>query len=258
MTLMEHLTELRGRLIKSMLALAVGAVICWIFYDQIFDFLLQPYCDTLPTEAELATGDQSSIQSQDQCLLFAREPLEGFSVRLTVAGYGGIALAIPVLLWQAWQFISPGLYPHEKRYAVPFVVSGVSLFVAGTGLAYWSIPRALEFLTNIGGESLEPLFAPAPYLSFVTKMMLAFGLGFQFPILLIFLQIAGLLDNQTLRKNRHYALVGIVVLVAIITPSGDPITLIVLSVPMYLFYETAILYGRLRERRRRRREAADA
>ncbi|MDH3705254.1 MAG: twin-arginine translocase subunit TatC [Acidimicrobiia bacterium] len=257
MTLIEHLSELRGRLMKSVIAVVVGAVICWIFYDQIFEALVAPYCDTLPTDAEQeATGE--GLLTQESCVLVTRDPLEEFATRLTVAGYGGIALAIPVILWQAWRFITPGLHPHEKRYAVPFVISGVLLFFAGTALAYWSIPRALDFLTNIGGENLEALFSPKPYLSFVTKMMLAFGLAFQFPIVLIFLQMAGLLDNKTLQKNRHYAVVGIVTLVAVITPSGDPITLLVLSVPMYVFYEIAILYGVIRERRARRRARAVA
>ncbi|MDH4168107.1 MAG: twin-arginine translocase subunit TatC [Acidimicrobiia bacterium] len=257
MTLIEHLTELRGRLFKSVLAVAGGALVCWIFYDQIFDVLVSPYCDTLPTEAERLADDGGALLTQENCVLVTRDPLEEFSTRLTVAGYGGIALAIPVILWQAWRFITPGLYPHEKRYAIPFVVSGVLLFFSGSALAYWSIPRALDFLTNIGGPNLQALFSPMPYLSFVTKMMLAFGLGFQFPILLIFLQMAGLLDNRTLRKNRPYALVGIVTLVAVITPSGDPITLMVLSVPMYLFYEISILYGILAARRRRKRATVE-
>jgi sec-independent protein translocase protein TatC len=116
----------------------------------------------------------------------------------------------------------------------------------------------LQFLAGIGGEDLIALFSPQQYLGFVIKMIVAFGIGFQFPIVLIFLQIIGILDNRTLRKNRSYALVGIVVMVAVITPSGDPFTLMVLSVPMYLFYEISILYGVLRNRLLRKREAKSA
>jgi sec-independent protein translocase protein TatC len=136
------------------------------------------------------------------------------------------------------------------------VFGGAVLFVLGGGLAYWSIPRALRFLANIGGKDLIALFSPQEYLGFVIKMIIAFGVGFEFPIVLIFLQIIGILDNRTLRKYRSYAIVGIVVLVAVITPSGDPFTLMVLSVPMYLFYELSILFGILRNRRLRNREAA--
>ena len=251
MTLVEHLTELRRRLIISFVAVAAGAVVCWMAYDWILEILLDPYCRSLP---ETDRGDAGFTDVG--CKLFVRDPLEPFSVRLTVAGYGGLILAIPVVLWQAWRFIAPGLYSHEKRYAVPFMVSGVALFFLGAGLAYWSIPRALEFLSEIGGDDLISLFAPEQYLSFVIKMSVAFGIAFEFPIALIFLQILGILENETLRAGRRYAVVGIVVLVAVITPSGDPFTLMVLSVPMYLFYEIAILFGRVRNRRLARATAA--
>jgi len=178
------------------------------------------------------------------------DPLEPFSVRMMVAGYGGVAFAMPVLLWQVWRFVAPGLFKRERRWAVPFVASGVVLFAAGCWLAYWSIPRALDFLTGIGGPDLVSMFSPVRYLSFVVKMMLAFGIGFEFPLILIFLQLVGVITPVSLRRVRRYAVVGIVALVAVLTPSGDPFTLLVLSVPMLLFYEFAILFGVLRNRRR--------
>lgn len=242
MSLVDHLTELRSRLIKAFIAIAIGGIVCWILYPQILELLLDPYCRSLPEDRE--------------CQLFVRNPLEPFSVRITVAGYGGLALALPVVLWQIWRFVAPGLYSHEKRYAIPFVVSGVMLFFLGAGLAYWSVPRALEFLADIGGPDLISFFAPQEYLTFVVKMIVAFGIGFEFPIALIFLQIVGVVETDSLRRGRQYALVGIVVLVAVITPSGDPFTLLVLSVPMYIFYEVSILYGRIHNRRRRRAQAA--
>ncbi len=243
MPLMEHLAELRRRLIISFAAIAVGAVVCWIFYSWIIDFLMEPYCKI--------------ISPDDECLLYVRNPLEPFSVKLTVVGYGGIAAAMPVILWQLWRFIAPALYSHEKKYAIPFILSGVGLFFSGAGLAYWSIPRALDFLIGLGADNFEELFAPSEYIGFVVKMMVAFGIGFEFPIVLIFLQILGILDNKTLRAGRQYAVVGIVVMVAVITPSGDPFTLMVLSVPMYLFYEIAILFGRIRNRRARKAAEAE-
>lgn len=235
MTVVEHLTEFRSRTIKSLLAIGLGAVVCFSLFPQILDVLIQPYCDIRPPDA---------------CQLIQTDPLEGFSVRLTLAGYGGIALAMPVVLYQVWRFITPGLHPHERRYALPFVLSGVVLFVLGAILAFYTVPRALEFLIGLGGESFEPFFSPSNYLGFLVKMMVAFGIGFEFPILLIFLQLAGILSHRQLARWRRYSVVGIVTLVAVLTPSGDPISLAVLSVPMYLFYEASILIGRLLTRRR--------
>ena len=255
MTLLEHLAELRNRLIKSAVAVVVGGVGCWIFYSFILDFLLEPYCQTIPVEDRI---DSKLFGPEGGCKLYVTDPLEPFRVRLTVAGYGGVALAMPILLWQSWRFIAPGLYRHEKRYAVPFVGAGVLLFFTGGALAYWSLPRALDFLVKIGGPDLVSLFSPKLYLGFVVKMMVAFGIAFQFPIFLIGLQAMGVVENRTLRKVRSYAIVGIVTLVAVITPSGDPFTLMALSIPMYAFYEIAILWGVLAGRRKRKRAAAES
>jgi sec-independent protein translocase protein TatC len=252
MTLVEHLTELRTRLIRCILAVVVGGILCWIFYPQIFRALINPYCDSLSAEAKAATG---SLTGGD-CKLLQTDPLEGFSIRMTIAGYGGLVLAVPVILWQLWRFIAPGLYKNERRYALPFVIAGVSLFLLGGGLAYWSVPRALSFLNGIGGKDLVTIFAPRPYLSFIIKMIVAFGIGFEFPIVLCFLQMVGIVSHRALRRYWRYAAVGIVVLVAVITPSGDPITLCVLAVPMYLFYELSIFYGWLWSRRKAKRDAA--
>ena len=136
---------------------------------------------------------------------------------------------------------------------MPFVVLGALLFGAGCALAYWSIPRALDFLVDIGGPDLVSVFSPARYLGFVVKMTVAFGIGFEFPLLLVFLQLMGVVTPGTLRRVRRFSVVGIVALVALLTPSGDPFTLLVLSVPMIGFYEAAILFGTLRDRRRRQR-----
>ncbi len=243
MSMLEHLYELRDRIIKCAIAIAVGGVVSWFLYPQIFDILLDPYC-------------RLQGSSVDDCLLLQTEPLEGFSVRLKIAGYGGIAIAMPVLLWQIWRFVTPGLYTHEKKWAYPFVFAAMTLFLLGAGLAYYSLTPALEFLVNVGGDGLNQEFRPAPYFELITYMMLAFGVGFEFPIVLIFLQLAGILEARTLRDIRRYAMVGIVVLVAVITPSGDPYTLAILSIPMYLFYEGSILIGMLLTRRRARDEAA--
>jgi len=234
MTLFEHLTELRNRLFKAVLAVVLGGAVCWLFYNQILDFLVQPYCD---------------IQGGD-CSLFVTDPLEGFRTRLQIAGYGGVFLAMPVILWQVWRFITPGLHDHERRYAVPFVASAVTLFASGAALAFVTLPKALDFLISIGGSDLQEIYSPTKYLSLITYMMLAFGLGFEFPILLVFLQMAGIVSPEKLANSRRWAIVIIFVAVAVLTPSGDPYSQFVLSIPMVLFYEISILIGRALRRRR--------
>jgi sec-independent protein translocase protein TatC len=245
MPLMEHLAELRGRLIKCAIAVAIGMIVGFLVYDWTFDFLLDPYLDVAASDGEGFNG------------LLQTDPLEGFAVRLKVSAYSGIALAMPVLLWQLWQFVSPGLYRRERRLAVPFVASAFALFVLGAGLAYYTLPRALEFLADIGGEHLVQFYSPSKYFQLIVYMMLAFGVGFEFPILLVFLQLAGILEPETLARVRRYAIVGIAVLVAVITPSGDPISMLALTVPMVLFYEASIIIGKVLRRRRERAERAE-
>ena len=242
MSLMEHLTELRDRIIKIAVAVVLGMAVAFLLYEYIYDFLIQPYVD-LANARDLGLGDDDRLLITD--------PLEGFGIRMKTSLYTGIAIAMPVILWQVWRFVTPGLYPHEKRYAVPFLLSALALFVLGAGLAYYTLPRALEFLVDIGGsDNFIVAYSPAKYFKLITYMMLAFGIGFEFPILLIFMQMAGIVGPRQLASVRRYAIVGICVLVAVITPSGDPISMLMLSVPMVLFYEVAIIVGRIMERRR--------
>ena len=234
MTLVEHLTELRHRLIVSAVAVAAGAVLAFAFYDRILDFLIQPYCDTLPAGR--------------RCTLFITDPLEGFATRLKVATWGGFLLSSPVVLYQLWRFITPGLNPNEKRYAVPFVASSVSLFCLGAALARVTFPRALDFLLAVGGNDIEEILSPAKYLRLVLLVALAFGIAFLFPVLLVFLQLAGVLTSRRLKSWRRPAVVVIFVAAAVITPSQDPYSLFAMAGPMYLFYEASILIGRLLHR----------
>jgi sec-independent protein translocase protein TatC len=241
MTLIEHLVELRSRIIKCVVAVLIGGVLGFVLYDTIFEFLIGPY----KTLCEGAREDSAT-----NCRLLVTDPLEGLSVRLKVSSYSGIALAMPVLLWQVWRFVSPGLYKNEKRYAIPFVASALVLFALGASIAYWTLPQAINFLQAIGGDELVTAYSPAKYFQLIVYMMLAFGVGFEFPVLLVFLELAGVLAPATLAKYRRYAIVGICVIVAVITPSGDPISMLALAVPMVIFYEVSILIGRLVTRRR--------
>lgn len=229
-TLAEHLSELRHRVLVALAAVLVGSIVGFVLYEHVLGFLVGPYCDVLPAGRA--------------CKLVVLDPIEGFSVRLKVSAYVGLLLAAPVVLWQLWRFITPALHPQEKRYAIPFVGSATGLFVLGAALALWSFPRALAFLTEVGGQSLEALYSPGGYLSLLVFMMMAFGIGFEFPVVLFFLQVAGVLHWRTLASARRYAVVTIFAAAAVITPSGDPVTLVTLALPLCFFYELNVVVGR--------------
>src|SRR3954466_13653425 len=205
MTLIEHLVELRSRIIKCAIAIALGAVLAWVLYPWIFDILLNPY-DQIAKDKTITDGR-----------LLQTDPLEGFAVRLKIATYGGIAFAMPVILWQIWRFVTPGLYKHEKRYALPFILSALTLFSMGAAIAYWTLPKALEWLANVGGNNITQAYTADKYYQLIAYMMLAFGICFEFPILLIFLQISGILPNRTLRKYWRHTIVVIAIVVAVAT-----------------------------------------
>ena len=241
MTLVEHLRELRSRLVKALVALAAGACIGFVLYDPVLDVLVEPYCDVKADQVATATDLGPADQG---CDLVVTDPLESFSIRLKLSTYLGLLMASPVVLWQIWRFITPGLYAREKRFAIPFVASSVFLFALGAVTAWLTFPKTLQFFAAFGGDSLTLLYTPGKYLGLLTIMMLIFGLAFLFPILLVFLQLAGVLSWRRLSSWRRYAIVVIFVVGAVITPSGDPITLIAIAIPMVLFYEVSILIGR--------------
>lgn len=231
MTIVGHLTELRRRLVICAVALVLGGLVGFILYSRILGVLLGPYVT--------ATGSTK---------LYITDPLEGFSTRLKVAGYSGLVIAMPVVLWQLWRFVTPGLHKRERRLAIPFVLSALVLFAFGAALAFFTLPKALEFLVQIGGDNLETIFSPSAYLGLVTFMMVAFGLAFEFPVVLVFLQLARIVTSARLRKWRRYTFVGIFVFVAVATPSQDPYSLFALAIPMCFFYEASIITGRLLKR----------
>jgi sec-independent protein translocase protein TatC len=233
MTLVEHLGELRSRIVKAVLALAVGSMIGFTLSNQALRFLVDPYCEA---------------QAGKSCQLVVIDPLEGFSTRIKLAVFIGFVIAAPVILWQIWRFVTPGLHKNEKRYAIPFIVCSILLFVAGATVAVTTFPKALDFLIAVGGPDLVPLFSPSKYLRLYMLVVLAFGISFEFPILLTFLQLARILKSEQLKKWRRGAIISIVVFAAVITPSQDPITLLAMAGPMYLFYEISILLGRVLRR----------
>jgi sec-independent protein translocase protein TatC len=241
MTLIEHLEELRYRLFVSLIAVAIAAIAAWFVFSPIVRLLQEPYCRywvTVPPR----------FRPTQECTFFFFGALEPALIKLKLVGFIALFLALPVILYQLWAFVVPGLTDRERRMAIPFVVSSVLLFALGAAFAYWTLPKALSFLLGFAGQQFAPLLTGDRYLSFVMLVALAFGLSFEFPIVLIFLQLAGVLSTRRLRDWRRGAIVGVAVFAAIITPSQDPYTMLAMCVPMWLFYEASIIVGRLLRR----------
>lgn len=233
MTVVEHLSELRTRLIVAILAVVVGAIVCFVFTGPIIEWFLHFYRDA-------TDGPNRKFQFLG--------PVDAFATRIKIATYGGIVLAAPVWLWQLWRFVTPGLHPREKRYAVPFLISSVVLFVLGGLVALQTLEPALRFLLNAGGDGMVARLTADKFLSLVSLMIVAFGIAFEFPVVLAFLLIARIITTAQLQRWRRWAVVLIFLFAAVITPSQDPYSLFLMAVPMILFYEGCILLGRILKR----------
>lgn len=240
MPLMEHLRELRMRIVRSLLAVAVGTIVLLAVYDPVKNFLTKPYRELCRQRPDFNCDGS----------LFSLGPLDGFSARMRVCAYGGLVLALPVVLWQIWRFIVPALSKKEKHYAGPFIASSITLFIVGCSLAYWTLDKALEFLIAWSGTEVTQAYQVTKYISLVVLMMLAFGIGFLSPVLLVFLQLAGAVRPRTLIKQWRFAIMGIFIAAAVITPSGDPISMLALALPLTFLYLVAVLVGWLLTRRR--------
>ena len=230
MPLVDHLMELRRRILICFGAVIVCATVVFIFYNPVLRFLSKPYLEV--------TGQK----------LIVTDPLAPLIVRLKISGYGGLALSIPIIMWEIWRFVVPGLHKRERRYGVWFAISAVLLFLLGCLVAWFTITKALDFLLTIGGSSLRPLIDENKYLTLVMLMFAAFGVAFEFPLLLVFLMLVGALNTRQLRSARRWAAVGIATFAAVITPSADPFSMLFMAIPMYIFYEAAILVGRVMKR----------
>lgn len=240
MPLMEHLRELRMRIVRCMLAVAIGTIVILAIYDPVKNFLTKPYRELCKQRPDFKCDGS----------LFSLGPLDGFSARMRVCAYGGLILALPVVLWQIWRFVVPALSKKEKHYAGPFITSSIVLFAVGCSLAYWTLDKALEFLISWSGTEVTQAYQVTKYITLVVMMMLAFGVGFLSPVLLVFLQLAGAVRPKTLIKQWRFAIMGIFVTAAVITPSGDPISMLALAIPLTFLYLLAVLIGWLLTRRR--------
>lgn len=220
---LEHIEELRWRLIKVIVAIIVFAIGAYFFADKLIDYLVKP------------VGT-----------VYFRNPTGAFMIRVKVAGFAGLVLATPVVLYQFWMFVIPGLYKREIKYLVPVTILGTLFFIGGGAFCFFLVvPQAMQFLQSFATDTLKPLIDVSDYFSFVFWMCVAFGAVFQLPIVAYFLGRIGLISSSTLSRGRRFALIAILVVSALITPTPDAFSMLLLAVPLYILYEISIVVVRL-------------
>ncbi len=235
MPLTAHLEELRTRLIRSLVAVGVCFGISYAFKEKLFWIVARPLLEVLP---------------QGSFMIFTGLP-EAFFTYLKISFFAGLFFASPFVLYQIWKFISPGLYPREKKYVVPFVITSTLLFIAGVSFAYFIVlPPAYRFFVDFSTDFFRPMFTLKEYLSLTLKLLLAFGIVFEIPVFLFFMTKIGLVNSRTLARKRKYAILIIFIAAAILTPTPDAFTQILMALPMMVLYEVGILVSKWGERTR--------
>lgn len=240
-SLISHLMELRDRLLRAVISVAVLFIPCAFFQDELYTLVAQPLLQKLPQGASM----------------IATNPVSPFLVPLKLAFMAAIFLAMPYILFQVWAFVAPGLYRHEKRFAVPLAVSSVVLFYSGVAFAYFVVyPLMFGFLATSGPEGVA--FTPeiSEYLNFVLLLFLAFGIAFEVPVATVLLASTGLVKVETMTKNRGYVILGIFIIAAFLTPA-DAISQSLMAVPMWLLYEIGVVMSRMLLRDRLSRQASE-
>jgi len=232
MTLAQHFAEARRRFLIGLSATLVLAVIAWIIYPALLRLLQHPYCQVSPRH----------------CNFLVTNPLDGLTLRFKISLFGGLLFATPLWLWHAWRFVTPGLKAAERRYALPFVVGSMVFFFSGVVVAYLVFKKTIQFLVAVGGNSLTAYYSPTQYLTLFLLMMLLFGITFEFPVVLVALELARVVSPAQLLRSWRYSTIAIVVFAGAITPSSDPFSMFALMVPLEVFYFLAIGVGKLLKR----------
>ena len=250
MSVIDHLRELRRRLIVVVILVALGAVLGWILYPHTLDFLKRPYCD-VPLKYRFHTSDDPS-----DCQLIYNQVLGGFGARLKISAISGIIFTSPLWLYQLWAFITPGLRKNERRYTVVFIVASTVLFAAGVVLSFLLLYKALNALLRLAGNGTMALLTVNDYISFVTLMLIVFGAAFELPLIIVMANFAGVLPAKLLKRTQRIGIFLIFAFAAVATPSTDPFTMLGMAVPMVVLYEAAIVVAVVHDRRKARRKAA--
>jgi sec-independent protein translocase protein TatC len=250
MSVIDHLRELRHRIIVSLLIITAGAIAGWIFYDPILAFLKHPYC-SVPYQHRFPGTDKG-------CHLVFTQVLAGFTTRLKVSFIAGTVLTSPFWLYQIWAFITPGLRKNERKYTLSFIAASTVLFIGGVALAYAVLTRGLRFVLLTAGSGTQALLTIDSYLSFVTLLLVVFGLALELPLLVVMANFAGVLPARWLRKSQRVAIFLIFLFAAVATPTTDPFTMIAMAAPMVLLFEGAVVIAVIHDRRKARRKAEAA
>jgi sec-independent protein translocase protein TatC len=240
MTLTGHLIELRNRLFVSAAFVVVGTVVGLIFYQQLFSLLTDPYREAVNNMKPGAEVPILALEGIAAPLIF----------QLQIAFVFGIVLASPVWLYQLWAFVTPGLHDNERRWTFIFLGTAAPLFFAGAALAYWILPKGITLLLGFTPEDVTNINALSDYLSFIIRMLLVFGLAFELPLFIVLLNFAGIVRGARLSSWRRGIIFAIFIFAAVGTPTGDPITMLLLAIPMWLLFEVAVVICRVRDRRR--------
>jgi sec-independent protein translocase protein TatC len=242
---MAHLRELRSRILKSLVAVLLGAVIGWIFYEPIFDFIVAPLKEVADDLAAQGLTVQLTLTS-------VTSP---FTLQLRVAALTGVILASPVWIYQLWAFITPGLHKHERRYGYAFMFTAVPLFLAGVGVALWILPKGLQLLIGFTPADVDNLLPVDTYLSFLVRTMLVFGIGFLVPIFIVGLNLVGILSSEAIRRSWRWTVIAVFIFGAVATPTGDPLSMMLLAGPMLILILIAFGICILNDRRRAKRSS---
>ena len=247
MPLNAHLRELRSRLLKSGVAVAIGMVVGWVYYTQIFDWISAPFNDVVNTAR--AQGREITL-----ALTGVADP---FVLQLQVASVAGIILSSPVWLYQLWRFITPGLHRHERRWGFGFVLVATPLFAAGVWMAYSVLPVGLNLLFGFTPDGVANIVSVDRYLSFFMRMIMVFSLGFLAPLALIALNMAGILAGKRLLSWWRWIIFVVFIFAAVATPTGDPINMTLLATPILLLVTIAIIFSMLNDKRRARKRRGE-